>query len=180
MHFLLGQDICDPEDRRERFDYSRPCRREAAICRDRIMIKIQTARRKLTMFKHSTGIAPHQYVLEQRIDRAKTLLSETALSLTEIAYRLGFASQSHFTAVCGGVAHLRLQNWRVRSTKAFITGSAARSALQARAISHAASGIESSLKRTPGGLRSAAELGASATPMPALTSMSIVKSSFVS
>src|SRR5262247_3114105 len=104
----------------------------------------------------------------------------TALSLTEIAYRLGFASQSHFTAVFGGVAHLRLQNWRVRSTKAFITGSAARSALQARAISHAASGIESSLKRTPGGLHSAAELGASATPMPALTSMSIVKSSFVS
>jgi AraC family transcriptional regulator len=51
------------------------------------------------MFKHSMGLAPHQYVLEQRIDRAKTLLSETALSLTEIAYRLGFASQSHFTAV---------------------------------------------------------------------------------
>jgi len=51
------------------------------------------------MFKRSTGLAPHQYVLEQRIDRAKTLLSETALSLTEIAYRVGFASQSHFTAV---------------------------------------------------------------------------------
>src|SRR5262249_12785880 len=48
---------------------------------------------------NSMGLAPHQYVLEQRIDRAKTLLSETALSLTEIAYRLGFASQSHFTAV---------------------------------------------------------------------------------
>jgi AraC family transcriptional regulator len=51
------------------------------------------------LFKHSVGLAPHQYVLEQRIDRAKTLLSETALSLAEIAYRLGFASQSHFTAV---------------------------------------------------------------------------------
>jgi AraC family transcriptional regulator len=51
------------------------------------------------LFKHSMGLAPHQYVLEQRIDRAKTLLSETALSLAEIAYRLGFASQSHLTAV---------------------------------------------------------------------------------
>ncbi len=51
------------------------------------------------LFKHSMGLAPHQYVLEQRIDRAKTLLSETALTLAEIAYRLGFASQSHFTAV---------------------------------------------------------------------------------
>jgi hypothetical protein len=59
MHFLLGQDTCDPEDRRERVDYSQPCRMEAAItpnkdvslsaiCLDRIMIKIQTARRKFT------------------------------------------------------------------------------------------------------------------------------------
>src|SRR5215510_12913220 len=63
----------------------------------------------------------------------------------------------HGNLQSGGVAHLRLQNWRVRSTKAFITGSVARSALQARAISHAASGIESSLKRTPGALRSAAD-----------------------
>jgi AraC family transcriptional regulator len=51
------------------------------------------------LFKQSTGLAPHQYVLEQRIDHAKTLLSETALPLAEIACRLGFASQSHFTAL---------------------------------------------------------------------------------
>ncbi len=51
------------------------------------------------LFKHSTGLAPHQYVLEQRIERAKTLLAETALPLAEIAFRLGFASQSHFTAL---------------------------------------------------------------------------------
>src|SRR5215813_1905485 len=96
------------------------------------------------------------------------------------AFLKGASLALHGNLQSGGVAHLRLQNWRVRSTKDFITGSAARSAFQARAISHAASGIESSLKRTPGALRSAAELGASATPMPALTSMSIVKSSFVS
>lgn len=51
------------------------------------------------MFKQSTGLAPHQYLLEQRIERAKTLLSETVLPIAEIAYRLGFASQSHFTAL---------------------------------------------------------------------------------
>jgi AraC family transcriptional regulator len=51
------------------------------------------------LFKQSTGLAPHQYVLERRIERAKTLLSETSLPLAEIAYRLGFASQSHFTAL---------------------------------------------------------------------------------
>lgn len=51
------------------------------------------------MFKYSTGLAPHQYVLDLKIDRAKTLLSKTSLPLAEIAYRLGFASQSHFTAL---------------------------------------------------------------------------------
>lgn len=51
------------------------------------------------LFKQSTGLAPHQYVLEQRIERAKTLLSKTALPLVEIAYSLGFSSQSHFTAL---------------------------------------------------------------------------------
>jgi AraC family transcriptional regulator len=51
------------------------------------------------LFKQSTGLAPHQYVLEQRIERARTLLSKTALPLVEIAYSLGFTSQSHFTAL---------------------------------------------------------------------------------
>jgi len=51
------------------------------------------------LFKQSTGLAPHQYVLAQRIERAQTLLSETALPLAEIAHLLGFADQSHFTAI---------------------------------------------------------------------------------
>jgi AraC family transcriptional regulator len=51
------------------------------------------------LFKRSMGLAPHQYVLELRIERAKTLLSQTSLPLAEISYRVGFASQSHFTAV---------------------------------------------------------------------------------
>jgi len=50
------------------------------------------------LFKQSTGLAPHQYLLELRIERAKALLSETTLPLAEIAYLLGFADQSHFTA----------------------------------------------------------------------------------
>src|SRR5262249_33565285 len=51
------------------------------------------------LFKQSTGLAPHQYVLEQRIELAKTLLSEPRLPLAELACRLGFSDQSHFTAV---------------------------------------------------------------------------------
>ena len=51
------------------------------------------------MFKSSTGLAPHQFVVRQRIERAKQLLRETNLTVGEIAYRIGFADQSHFTKI---------------------------------------------------------------------------------
>jgi AraC family transcriptional regulator len=51
----------------------------------------------LRMFKQSTGQAPHQYVLAQRIERAKAYLRTSMLCMTEIALRLGFRTQSHFT-----------------------------------------------------------------------------------
>lgn len=51
----------------------------------------------LRMFKQSTGYTPHQYVIGQRIERAKELLAKTDMSITEIAYLLGFSSSAHFT-----------------------------------------------------------------------------------
>jgi AraC family transcriptional regulator len=49
------------------------------------------------VFKISTGRSPHQYVLDQRIRRAKELLMGTKKSITEIAQDVGFATHSHFT-----------------------------------------------------------------------------------
>jgi AraC family transcriptional regulator len=51
------------------------------------------------VFKQSTGLAPHQFVLRQRIEKAKQLLLEDRLSLAEISLTLGFASQAHFTTI---------------------------------------------------------------------------------
>ncbi len=51
----------------------------------------------LRMFKQSTGYTPHQYVINQRIERAKELLKKTDMSITEIAYLLGFSTPAHFT-----------------------------------------------------------------------------------
>lgn len=48
-------------------------------------------------FKQSTGVSPNVYMIEQRIERAKKLLSETDIPITDVAMRVGFASQSHFT-----------------------------------------------------------------------------------
>lgn len=47
------------------------------------------------LFKQSMGIAPHQYVIQQRVERAKWLLQHRDMSIAEIAARCGFASQSH-------------------------------------------------------------------------------------
>ena len=51
------------------------------------------------LFKHATGLAPHQYVSRCRIDRAKQLLADTDLPLIEIGPQVGYADQSHFTAL---------------------------------------------------------------------------------
>ncbi len=51
------------------------------------------------MFKRTTGQTPYQYLLEQRIERGKRLLTDAQLPLVEIALQLGFSSQSHFTQV---------------------------------------------------------------------------------
>ncbi|HJX92099.1 MAG TPA: AraC family transcriptional regulator [Pyrinomonadaceae bacterium] len=48
-------------------------------------------------FKQSMGVSPNVYMTEQRVERAKKLLSETDLRIADIALRTGFASQSHFT-----------------------------------------------------------------------------------
>jgi AraC family transcriptional regulator len=50
------------------------------------------------LFKLAVGVAPHQYIVSQRIHKARLLLSSPELSVEEISWRVGFSSQSHFTA----------------------------------------------------------------------------------
>jgi AraC family transcriptional regulator len=49
-------------------------------------------------FKQSFGMPPHQYLTSRRIERAKTLLAERRLSVTEIGFDVGFSETSSFTA----------------------------------------------------------------------------------
>ena len=46
-------------------------------------------------FKQAMGISPHQYVNQQRIEKAKQLLKEQKHTLAEIALESGLSSQSH-------------------------------------------------------------------------------------
>jgi AraC-like DNA-binding protein len=49
---------------------------------------------QMRSFKHVTGVSPHQYVLNARIERAKSLLLRGNLSVAEVAHKVGFFDQS--------------------------------------------------------------------------------------
>ena len=48
-------------------------------------------------FHKSVGLPPHRYVIENRVMRARELLTTTRLPLSEIALSTGFADQSHLS-----------------------------------------------------------------------------------
>jgi len=56
-------------------------------------------------FKRSTGMSPHQYVIQQRVERAKLLLREKKMSICEVAIAYGFTYQRylnrHFKRLIG-------------------------------------------------------------------------------
>jgi AraC family transcriptional regulator len=47
------------------------------------------------LFKASTGLAPHQFVIRRRVERARALLLDGRLPMAQVALESGFAHQSH-------------------------------------------------------------------------------------
>lgn len=52
-----------------------------------------------SLFKQSTGLSTHQYVIQCRIEKAKQLLTKPNLPIVEVSQQVGFQSQSHFINV---------------------------------------------------------------------------------
>ena len=50
-------------------------------------------------FRTTIGVAPHQYLMRLRIERAKRLLGETDTPLITVAFACGFANQEHLTRI---------------------------------------------------------------------------------
>lgn len=50
----------------------------------------------IRLFRKSLGQTPHQYILQRRIEKGKSLLQQTQLSVEDIAVSLGFCDRSHF------------------------------------------------------------------------------------
>ena len=67
-----------------------------------------------TAFKQSLGVAPYAWLRRQRIERAKTLLHDPNLNLTQIAIILGYANQSSFGVAFKRETGLTPMQWRTR------------------------------------------------------------------
>ena len=50
-------------------------------------------------FKEAAGVGPQRYVIQRRLERAKSLLRQTHQPLARIAQEAGFADQSHLTSI---------------------------------------------------------------------------------
>jgi len=51
------------------------------------------------LFKDSTGVPPHRFVVRQRIARARGVLAAPELSIAQVSRMVGFRTPSHFTTV---------------------------------------------------------------------------------
>ena len=64
------------------------------------------------VFKQTVGCPPHQWRLQQRVERAKELILNTNQSLSEIALATGFSDQSHLTRVFSQLVRVSPAAWR--------------------------------------------------------------------
>ncbi|KRD53228.1 helix-turn-helix transcriptional regulator [Ensifer sp. ENS10] len=57
-----------------------------------------SATRLKTLFRNSTGLPVHQYVIRRRVEHARALMTTTMMPASEIAVAAGFAHQSHMAS----------------------------------------------------------------------------------
>lgn len=65
-------------------------------------------------FKEAFGVPPHRYLLSRRIERAKTLLRDSDLPITEIAFQTGWQSLGTFGRVFRDITGEKPSTMRTR------------------------------------------------------------------
>jgi len=63
-------------------------------------------------FRAATGRRPHDYLLQQRIERSMSLMTKMPIPLAELALTVGFQSQSHFSTVFKRLTGQSPAQWR--------------------------------------------------------------------
>jgi AraC-like DNA-binding protein len=69
-------------------------------------------------FKRRTGLAPRQYLLRLRLDRAQRLIGATPLTLEAVAEQVGFSSAFHLSAAFKARFGIAPAGWRRGHTRA--------------------------------------------------------------
>lgn len=70
---------------------------DISLCRDNIADEIGISVRKLdSVFKKVMGVTITNYIKEMRIEKAKIMLTDTKLPISEISKKVGFKTDSHF------------------------------------------------------------------------------------
>ncbi len=64
------------------------------------------------MFRKSTGETPHQFVLRQRLERARAMLRAPAARVLDVAVACGFKTQQHFAQVFRDVSGISPTRYR--------------------------------------------------------------------
>jgi AraC family transcriptional regulator len=64
------------------------------------------------MFRKSTGETPHQFVLRQRLERAKDMLRASDARVLDVAVACGFKTQQHFAQVFRDVCGISPTEYR--------------------------------------------------------------------
>jgi AraC family transcriptional regulator len=64
------------------------------------------------LFKCSTGVPPHRFVVQQRIARARAFLATPELSIAQISRKVGFQTPSHFTTVFRRITGITPRRYR--------------------------------------------------------------------
>jgi AraC family transcriptional regulator len=65
-------------------------------------------------FKESTGLSPHAWLRQQRLEQAMNMLRDTDASIVSVAAQLGYASQTAFTAAFKKLTGETPSDWRRR------------------------------------------------------------------
>ncbi|MGV7216968.1 helix-turn-helix transcriptional regulator [Bradyrhizobium sp. UFLA05-112] len=65
-------------------------------------------------FKESTGLSPHAWLRQQRLDQAMNMLRDTDASIASVAAQLGYASQTAFAAAFKKLTGETPSDWRRR------------------------------------------------------------------
>jgi len=65
------------------------------------------------LFKRSTGVSPHRFLVQRRLEQAKTLLAGQPRPIADIARSVGFRSPSHFATTFRRVTGVTPSRYRI-------------------------------------------------------------------